>query len=65
MNILGFIKLGYLSVAHLQKLGLVQNLHAKLLRLSELGTGFGTGHHKIRFLAHAACHFAARDFKLW
>src|ERR1019366_10260423 len=43
---------------------LINNLHAELLRLAEFGSGFLAGHHKIRFLAHAAGHFAAKRFNL-
>ena len=50
--------------AYFEKLRLIQNLHAQFLRLGELGTGFGSGQHEIRFLAHAAGHFAAERFNL-
>ena len=50
------------ATAHFQKFRLVQKLDAKLLRLFQFGTGFGAGQDKIRFLAHAAGHFAASGF---
>jgi hypothetical protein len=54
-----------MTATHLQKLLLVNNLHAKLLRLFQLGAGFGASQHKIRFLARAAVHFAVGGFNLY
>src|ERR1035437_5680394 len=60
VKIVGIIPARFGSIgANFQEFFLVQNLHAQFLRLGELGTGFGTGQDKIRFLAHAAGHFAA------
>src|ERR1035441_5332783 len=47
-----------------QQLRLVDDLHAELLRLVQLGTGFRAGDDVIDFLADAAADFAARCLDL-
>jgi hypothetical protein len=52
------------TAAHLQKVRLINNLHAELLRLIQFGTGLFSSQNEIRFLAHAAAHFAAERLNL-